>query len=232
MARALRTHHITEPKSISDVIKGGTDDHSYHREVVTLKSGFDVLEIGTVMAEIFKGTATAAAKSGGNTGNGTLTVDATTPVRAGAKVGVYQVRLVAAATNAGTFRITDPDGYNIGEVAVGATFDNDVKFATADGATDFVVGDGFDVTVAAGSMKWAPCQANGVDGTDAPRGVLITKADTTDADVAGAIVIARGPVTVSAVALVWHSSFDSQGKKDAALRRLADERQIVARAGA
>ncbi len=232
MGRALNTNHITEPKSISDVIKGATDDHSYHREVVTLKSGFGVLAIGTVMAEIAKGTATSAAKTGGNTGNGTLTVDGTTPVRAGAKVGVYQVRLITAATNAGTFRVSDPDGYVLGDVAVGGTFDNDIKFATADGATDFIVGDGFDITVAAGSKKWAPYQVTGVDGTADPRGILITKADTTDADVAGAIVVTRGPLTVSAQGLVWHSSVDSTAKKDAALRRLADERLIVARAGA
>ena len=96
--------------------------------------------------------AASAAKSGGNTGNGTLTLDATTPVLAGAKVGVYTVRLITAATNAGTFRVEDPDGNVLGDVAVGGTFSDDIKFATADGSTDFAVGDGFDITVSGGGV--------------------------------------------------------------------------------
>lgn len=98
------------------------------------------------------GSAASAAKSGGNTGGGTLTLDATTPVLAGAKVGVYTVRCIAAATDSGTFRVTDPDGFVIGDVAVGATFANDIKFAIADGAPDFVVGDGFDITVSGNTL--------------------------------------------------------------------------------
>jgi len=93
-------------------------------------------------------TATPAAKSGGNTGGGTITMDITTPVGAGAKEGVYTVRCIAAASNSGTFRVLDPDGFNLGDIAVGGTFDNDIKFVIADVGTDFIVGDGFDVTVA------------------------------------------------------------------------------------
>lgn len=98
------------------------------------------------------GSAVSAAKSGGNTGGGSLTLDVTTPVLAGAKVGVYTVRCITAATDSGTFRVTDPDGFVIGDVAVGATFANDIKFAIADGAPDFVVGDGFDITVSANTL--------------------------------------------------------------------------------
>ena len=115
-------------------------------KAVTLKSGADYLR-GTVLEETVFGTATSAAKTGGNTGNGTLTLDATTPVLYGGLPGVYRVRVVAAATDAGTLRVTAPDGTVLGDVAVGGTFSNRIKFATADGSTDFIVGDGFDITV-------------------------------------------------------------------------------------
>ena len=119
---------------------------------VTVKSGASLAR-GTVLEEVVAGTAASAAKSGGNTGNGTLTLDATTPVLTGAAAGVYQVRLITAATNAGTFRVTAPNGNVLGDVGVGATFSNKIKFATADGSTDFAVGDGFDITVTATGQK-------------------------------------------------------------------------------
>lgn len=104
------------------------------------------------LSSALAGTAEVAAKSGGNTGNGVFTIDALTPVLAGAKVGVYTVRCIAAAANGGTFRVEDPDGIVLGDVAVGATFADDIKFAIADGSADFVVGDGFDVTVSGGTL--------------------------------------------------------------------------------
>lgn len=124
------------------------------RENITLEATAVELVAGTVLAEKTLGTATVAAKAGGNTGNGTLTMDATTPLLAGAMPGVYTVRCKTAATNGGTFEVQDPDGFVLGEVAVGATFSDDVKFAIADGATDFVVGDGFDITVAVGNGRY------------------------------------------------------------------------------
>lgn len=94
-------------------------------------------------------TAAAAAKAGGNAANtGAITMDATTPVLTGAKPGVYTIRCIAAAANSGTFRVEDPDGFVKGDVAVGATFSDDIKFSIADGSQDFIVGEGFDVTVA------------------------------------------------------------------------------------
>lgn len=98
---------------------------------------------------VVPGTASAAAKSGGNTGGGTLTMDATTPVLAGAKPGVYTVRCVALKTDGGQFIVVDPDGISLGQAIVGVTFSNKLKFALADTGTDFAIGDGFDITVTA-----------------------------------------------------------------------------------
>lgn len=90
--------------------------------------------------------ATSAAKAGGNTGNGALTG---LTVDAGAKKGVWKVRIVLAAVNGGTFIVTDPDGANFGGGTVGAAFTTGtgVNFTLNDGATDFIADDGFDITV-------------------------------------------------------------------------------------
>lgn len=114
------------------------------------------LDAGAVLARKDIGDATVAAKAGGNTGNGTLTLDATTPELAGVMEGIYSVRCIEAAANGGVFEVKDPDGFSLGQVAVGATFSDHLKFAIADGATDFIVGDGFDITVAAGTGEYVP----------------------------------------------------------------------------
>lgn len=156
-------------------------------DTISLAAG--VLLRGTVLGQKTIGTASSAVKAGGNTGNGTLTPDVTTPVLVGAKPGVYQVRLITAAANAGTFRVTDPDGQVLGDVGVGATFADQIKFATADGATDFIVGDGFDVTVAGGDGSWLKSVKTAVDGTAVPKAILVDNADASGGAVrAGAYI--------------------------------------------
>ena len=89
----------------------------------------------------------SAAADGSNTGNGVITLDATAPVAPSAKNGVYRVVNELVATNSGEFVVYDPDGIEIGRVAVAATFSNQVKFVVADGSTDFAIGDAFSITV-------------------------------------------------------------------------------------
>jgi hypothetical protein len=209
----------TYPRLSHEWLKHETDP-DLGREQITLLAGAGNLITGTVLGKITKGTATAAAKAGGNTGNGTITMDVTTPVLAGAQVGVYTARCIAAAGNGGTFRIEDPDGFVIGDVAVGATFADRVKFVIADGASDFIVGDGFDITVAAGSGKWKKCVYGALDGSGIAAGVLLDARDASGgADVKGVGVIADARVAHEF--LTWDASFDSAPKKAAALVQLA-----------
>jgi hypothetical protein len=76
-----------------------------------------------------------------------FTIDGTNPVSSGAIDGNYRAVCVAVAANAGIFLVTDPKGVEIGRVAVGATFNNQIKFVIADGAADWAAGDAFTVTV-------------------------------------------------------------------------------------
>lgn len=133
---------------------------------------------GTLLGRVTLGDATSAAKAGGNTGNGVLTLDAA-PRLDGAQAGVYSVTCTAAAANGGTFTVVAPDGYSLGTVAVGATFTNQIKFSIADGSTDFIVGDRFNITVAAGLGGFVQSLSTANDGSQVPEAILAEDTDAT-----------------------------------------------------
>lgn len=108
----------------------------------TLLAGTPVYRTG-----VPAGITSSVVADAGNTGNGVFTLDAVAPVAAGAKNGNYRVVCIAVAANSGTFLVEDPDGAEIGRVAVAGTFNNQIKFVIADGATDFAAGDAFTVKV-------------------------------------------------------------------------------------
>lgn len=104
------------------------------------------------------------------TGNGVLTV-ASPAFAAGVKEGVYKVLFVEPETDLGSFVVEDPDGIVVGQGVVGAAFDGVVKFAIADGSTDFVAGSYFPLTVAA-----AVPAGGGVFSVTAPDGTALANA--------------------------------------------------------
>lgn len=99
---------------------------------------------GCVAGGTFAATASSAAL-GTNTGNGTV---GTITVSAGAKQGDYVLTIIEPAANAGTFVVADPDGHQIGDGTVAVAFAaGGLAFTLADGATDFVAGDSFTISV-------------------------------------------------------------------------------------
>lgn len=139
---------------------------------------------GTVMGQITIGTGTSAAKSGGNTGTGTFTMDVTTPVLAGAIPGVYTLRVLAT----GRSQLLDPKGVDLGEYDFtsggSVTITNRIKGVLADNvSTHFAVGDGFDITVAAGSGKYTVSVATATDGSQNPSALLVDQVDPSAGDV-------------------------------------------------
>lgn len=196
-------------------------DRELSVRAITIARGQGKIPDGGVVAKMTAGSAVSVAKTGGNTGDGTLTLDATTPVLADAKTGVYQVRLTAAAVNGGTFTVTDPEGAVLGTVAVGATWSSGVKFVIADGAADFIVGDGFDITVSAASGRWGWFDPAASDGRNAAKGLLLYPVDATDAEVEVACVVSS--VVVNPLGLSWGAGVTTQAQKDAALVTLAGE---------
>lgn len=193
-------------------------DLQFSRAAAVVASGSGKVVTGTVMGRVAVGAASSAAKTGGNTGNGTLTLDVTTPVLSTARSGVYTVRCIEAASNGGIFRVEDPSGVVLGDVAVGATWSEQIKFAIADGASDFIVGDGFDITVAVGSRKVKPLSLTAVDGTQIADCILHVGVDATSADIETAVNVRDTKVIDNQ--LTWPAGITTD-QKAAAMAQLA-----------
>lgn len=190
------------------------------RENITVVSGAGKLAAGQLITRTGAGSASSAAKSGGNTGNGVMTLDVTTPVLDGAQPGVYVVRCITAASNSGTFEVFDPTGASLGLVAVAATFANQIKFAIADGSSDFIVGDAFDVTVTPAAGTWAAATA-----TARAEGILVHAVDATSAAVKTVAIVRDAEVNVNC--LTYEATIDDATKKARKHAELADAGVIV-----
>lgn len=149
-----------------------------------------VIPAGSVLGIVSVGSITAAVKSGGNTGNGTCT---SLSVKDGAKAGVYTVRVVRASTHIFDYVVKNPNGQQIGfgtcEGSGGTSvFTGEIEFTLTDGSTDLVVGDGFDITVAAGSGKLKRSDSTAVDGSQYPKYIAVNDIDATAGDVIREVV--------------------------------------------
>lgn len=187
----------------------------YSRGVGVLGAG--KLESGAVLGRVLFGDV-AVDKAAGFVGGGALTPDATTPLLAGAQLGVYRAVCIAEASNAGTFRVFDPNGVVLGDVDVGDTFANQIKFAIADSGEDFDVGDTFLFEVEAGSGEFVELDPAALDGSAKAAGILINRADATSsaADVAVLLRLA----VVMPDKLAWPDGI-TDDQKAAALADLA-----------
>lgn len=167
---------------VSEAGEGGR----FSRDAITIAANQTIL-VGTVLGRsaVIANVTSSAAADAGNTGNGTITLDVTTPVLAAALDGVYRAVCIAVAANGGTFAVFDPVGHEIGRVAVGATFSNQVKFVIADGATDWAAGDAINITVGIeydGDMTFGALNLSATDGTQnafAIAGYPVTTASAT-----------------------------------------------------
>lgn len=124
------------------------------------------LPAGAVLGKVTVGSATAAAQSG-NTGNATISA-----VTVGTKAlpGVYVVEFTAATT----FFVVAPDGDVIGTGVTGTAFSvtDHIDFTITAGGTAMVAGDGFNVTVAAGSGDYVAYSASATNGAATVAGIL------------------------------------------------------------
>lgn len=179
------------------------------REAITVLSGEGKLKAGTVLGKVLYGAVTTAAKSGGNTGNGTISA-VTVIGGSGAKTGVYRLRF----TSATAWNLVDPDGFEVGSGANGVANANDLAFTTTAGGTAFVAGDGFDITVAAGSGKYVASPhalTAGKEGGEIACAVLAYEVDATSADAPGVAI--TNDAEVKKPMLVYAASVDDSTKQ-------------------
>jgi hypothetical protein len=192
------------------------------RERITVLSGQNLLA-GAVLGAVLAGATGNAVAFAGNTGNGAMgAITVTGP----AKNGDYKLIIIEPATNAGVFQVEDPDGLFVGKGSVAAAFSaGGLAFTLADGATDFVAGDGFTITVSGGTSKYKKYENAAVDGSQIAVAVLWDDVDASAADKAGVAIVRNAEVKNAA--LVWDAG-QSAGDKAAGLVDLA-KRGIIAR---
>lgn len=186
---------LTEGLHAGAFIVSEAEQGYFSRDQVTVALS-QTLVAGQVVGKVGvpAGETSSVAADAGNTGNGVFTLDATNPVAAGAIDGIYRVVCIAVAANSGTFAVTDPKGVEIGRVAVAGTFNNQIKFVIADGATDFAAGDAFSVTVGRETgtdeqvVGWTP---GATDGSQKAAGILIYPCTTDGSNTAQRAIIAR-----------------------------------------
>lgn len=201
---------LTQGNYVPDWLKWEAE-RSFSRERVTILAGSGsarALTAGMVLGKITKGTATGAAVAG-NTGNGTITANPT--VGAAAKPGIYRLVCVEPATNVGKFTVEDPDGIVIGIATVAVEFTTHLTFTIADGATDFVSGDSFTITVAAGSGKYVQLSLAGTTGIEDAAGILLTDVTAPDGSDAAGAALVRDAVVVASK-LTWPSGASTDEK--------------------
>lgn len=209
----------TDSARLSNVVK-----HEYEpglgwcREKVTAyEASLTTYQVGTVLGRFLTGGSATSTANAGNSGDGTM---GTVTVGALAKTGIYNLRIVAAALNAGTFEVTDPSGEYVGQGTVAVAFNaGGLSFTLADGANDFVVGDGFIITVS-GTEKYKVMKATAIDGSANFAGLVIADgagdagefsvAATTDTPV---LILKRGPAIVGKESLVLDATVNTTAEK-------------------
>ena len=207
---------VLRPRTIGDLV-AVEFDQNYCRERVALLAGSGaprtVAAFALVAALLTGGAATAAAKAG-NTGNGAISgVSADT----NAPPGAYKVLFIEPNTNAGAFAVFKPGGQLDGEGVVGAAYDGTINFTIADGATDFVSGDEFTVTVAYTSqdgkfVAWDPTATTGAQNVGGINLVAATAPDGVD-DVMD--IMRRGPAIIRREEIVWPAGVTTAQKASA-----------------
>lgn len=212
----------TEAKRFSNVVKWElAPEVGYCRDTVTAYEAAEKTYVpGTVLGRVItSGTATATADSG-NTGNGTM---GAITVTAPAKVGTYRLVFTAAASNAGTFLVIDPDGVAVGTGTVAVAFsDGGLAFTLADGATDFAVGDGFSIAVA-GTYQYKAAVETATDGSKVPAAIAVEETVVAATTATKIAAIIKGPMIVSKSGLVLDATYNTAGEKTivyAALEKL------------
>jgi len=153
-------------------------------KTVTIGAG-NSYKRGTVLGRNSLKSVVAVAASG-NTGNGTV---GGLSIGTAAEVGAYALK----ATSATSFALTDPNGNTVGTVTAGTAFtSNQLALTVTAGATAFVAGDVFTLTVSAASNEYSLCVRTATDGSQTPTAILVDDVDATSAAVTAGIYLMGG----------------------------------------
>ncbi|WP_134677006.1 head decoration protein [Ectopseudomonas khazarica] len=155
---------------------------SRSREEVVIAAGSGILKAGTLIALLTAANAGQAAADAGNTGNGVLNGISITSA---ATSGTYVVEVTSAPAGGAKFAVVDLAGKEVGQGVVGTQFVSPgLTFDLTEGATKFVKGDKFTLTVKANLGEYTAYDDDGTDdGRRAASGILYASVDATLNDV-------------------------------------------------
>lgn len=167
---------------------------------------------GAAMGKVLYGAVTAVADAG-NTGDGTCTALATVLGSIKPIIGDYILTCIEAVTHGGVFKLVDPNGGLVsGALAMtaatgGATVleAGGITFTLTDD-TDFIVGDFFTISVAAGSGSVIKLDKTAVDGSADIYGIL-SEAVTTDGATQVSSVYLEGKFNSGVVTFVTDTAY-------------------------
>lgn len=159
--------------------------------------GAGQLKRGTVLGQQSANPIQASAASG-NTGNGTL---GGISVGSGVEIGSYAL----VAESATTFSVTNPEGVVLTDATAGTAYTSaEISFTITAGATAFVVGDRFTISVFDAVGTYVQCVRTATDGSQVPSAVLVDDADATNGPVTAGAYLAG---EFNASALIFSSTW-------------------------
>lgn len=178
--------------------------------------GRTAVAAGVAVSQVFAGT-----------GNGVLTI-ADPAVSSRVKDGDYTVVCVGEDADGGQFRVEDPNGKHIGDAVVGVAFNKEIKFTIADGATDFVLGDTFTITVAADAADFehVAFDPTANDGSEVPVAMSIYPVTTGVGETKPVASIVR-LATLNDAQIEWPDGITAAQKADAI--QALEDRNIILR---
>jgi hypothetical protein len=169
---------------------------------ITLKfPGADTYVEGTILARKQVADVPVAVADAGNTGDGTVTSLSVIAGDVIPLVGAYNFECTFVVTNGGVFKLEDPNGnlvadnitLRVGAGLVTTVIAGGLKFLVTDGATDFIAGDKFAITVAVDgdAVIYDPA---GIGGAQIPSMVLTYEASATGAEDQAHRALVKGEV--------------------------------------
>ena len=169
----------SEAYAFDNIVAG---DYPIVSRSIELITGQNLVK-GTVIGRITMAVG-AATKGAGDTGNG---VPGAVTAGDAIKLGVYTLLCHdASVSGSEIFTVFDPDGVRLEDLTIAVAFSNaHFGITIADGSADFIVGDSFTITVAAGSLKYTQALSASKDGSQLHKNMCILAKDTdaTSADV-------------------------------------------------
>lgn len=164
---------ITKALDSVDYDEGNTGDGTLSSVAMGLlaKLGNYILTCISAPDVSYSGPATGTA-DGGNTGNGTMTAAS---AGSGSIAGTWIIECIEAASDAGRFKVVDPNGERWDDATVGVAYSNTgLALTLNDGSTDFVVGDKFTYVVTAAGDS-------GIFSVEDPDGLMLPNATVASA---------------------------------------------------